>query len=101
MTESQEKTGELADISEVYELLARDVKSLIEDLYSGIHLFKFVACMLAILAAVILAQSLFFLNDALFLLGISIALCAALLGGEYLAMKRKYGRLYKTAKEKL
>jgi hypothetical protein len=112
--QEQENMDELSSLSELYGLLERDAKFLIQDLHSGVFMYKFVIYLLGLIAAsgiafVILtlsypsAQITISHGVTYWALALAIisALGAVVFAREYLMLKRKYGQLFKTAKEKL
>ncbi|MCL5068091.1 MAG: hypothetical protein M1368_07045 [Thaumarchaeota archaeon] len=112
--QEQENVGELSSLSELYGLLERDAKFLVQDLHSGVFLYKFVIYLLGLIAAsgiafVILtlsypsAQITITHGMTFWALALSVISClgAVLFAREYLMLKRKYTQLFKTAKEKL
>jgi hypothetical protein len=112
--QEQENMGELSSLSDLYGLLERDAKFLVQDLHSGVFLYKFVIYLLGLIAAsgiafVILtlcypSAQITITHGVIFwalALAIVSSLGAVLFAREYLMLKRKYAQLFKTAKEKL
>ena len=116
MTEQSVDEEKIADLAEVYGMLKKDAKDMLQDLLDGVSLWKASARNLFGFALVALALvPLFgwgastnqgFLSQGLGLIGIflfGLALVTTLTGlryrQKYLVLKRKYSELYETAKK--
>ncbi|MDG6995287.1 MAG: hypothetical protein JRN52_05125 [Nitrososphaerota archaeon] len=109
---SEEADFELSDLSELYGLLRRDAKFLIQDLYSGVSAYRIVAYLLGLMTAfgfalvfVALGSSSIEITPSFFYWALSLVLIsclgAAVFAREYFLLRKKYRQLFETARERL